>query len=125
MENDNKENVLVTDFDFTMIADFFKRLNRQGPGGDEETRRALALLPDLPARARVADIGCGSGAQTAVLATALPQAHITAVDLLPEMIEGVEARMKRLGLTQVEPLQASMFELPFEEESQASRRSCP
>lgn len=117
MENDNKENVLVTDFDFTMIADFFKRLNRQGPGGDEETRRALALLPDLPACARVADIGCGSGAQTAVLATALPQAHITAVDLLPEMIEGVEARMKRLGLTRVEPLQASMFELPFEEES--------
>lgn len=114
MEN---ENVLVTDFDFTMIADFFKRLNRQGPGGDEETRRALSLLPLLPAQARVVDIGCGSGAQTAVLATMLPQAQITAVDLLPEMMEGLRQRLERQGIKNVEPLQASMFELPFAEES--------
>ena len=113
MENENPENLLVTDFDFTMIADFFKRLNRQGPGGDEETRRALAMLPSLPSHPEVADIGCGSGAQTAVLATALPQAHITAIDLLPEMIEGVEARLKRMNLTNVVPLQASMFDLPL------------
>ena len=27
-----KENVVIDDFDFSMIADFFKRVDRQGPG---------------------------------------------------------------------------------------------
>ena len=31
---ENKENVVIDDFDFSMIADFFKRVDRQGPGGD-------------------------------------------------------------------------------------------
>ena len=31
---ENKENVVIDDFDFSMIADFFNRVDRQGPGGD-------------------------------------------------------------------------------------------
>lgn len=30
---ENKENVVIDDFDFSLIADFFKRVERQGPGG--------------------------------------------------------------------------------------------
>ena len=31
---ENKENVVIDDFDFSLIADFFKRVDRQGPGGE-------------------------------------------------------------------------------------------
>lgn len=31
---ENKENVVINDFDFSLIADFFKRVDRQGPGGE-------------------------------------------------------------------------------------------
>ena len=39
---ENKENVVIDDFDFSLIADFFKRVERQGPGG--EAARFLELL---------------------------------------------------------------------------------
>ena len=31
---ENKENVVIDDFDFSLIADFFRRVDRQGPGGE-------------------------------------------------------------------------------------------
>ena len=52
------------DFDLKMIADFFRELDRQGPGGVEQTLRALEFVPDRPGM-RIADIGCGTGGQTA------------------------------------------------------------
>ena len=42
---ENKENVVIDDFDFSLIADFFKRVERQGPGGEWETR--LATSPSI------------------------------------------------------------------------------
>lgn len=36
IENKAKENVVIDDFDFSLIADFFKRVERQGPGGEAE-----------------------------------------------------------------------------------------
>lgn len=36
IENKAKENVVIDDFDFSLIADFFKRVDRQGPGGEAE-----------------------------------------------------------------------------------------
>lgn len=111
-KKENEENALVTDFDFTMIADFFRRLDRQGPGGNRETLLALSMLPHLAASPKVIDIGCGTGQQTEQLAT-LPDSDIIAVDLLPEMIEGVKLRITQAGIKNVHPLQASMDALPF------------
>lgn len=56
----------------------FQGAPRRGPGSDASTRRALALCP-LPARPAVADLGCGSGASTLVLARSL-QVPILALD---------------------------------------------
>ena len=113
MENKEKENKVIEDFDFSLIADFFKRLDRQGPGGDWETRLATSLIPDFKRKIRISDIGCGTGSQTLVLAEEY-DADILAVDLLPEMIEGVHRRCMSKGLTDcVHPLQASMDDLPF------------
>ena len=114
MNNENKEPIF--EFDLTLIADFFRAFDRQGPGGDEQTIRALGFLPATGPGLRVADIGCGTGRQTEVLARHL-DGTITAVDLLPGMIEELRARMKRTGLSErVTALVGSMDELPFGDE---------
>ena len=53
-----------------LIADLHLRNPRQGPGGDTETLQALQLagLIDADSSLRVADIGCGTGAGTLLLA---------------------------------------------------------
>lgn len=114
---EKKENVVIDDFDFSLIADFFKRVDRQGPGGDWETRLAVSMIPDFRRRIRVADIGCGKGSQTFVLAEEY-DAEIDAVDLLPEMLDGIRKKSQMQGLTDcVHPVQASMDALPFAKES--------
>ena len=95
----SKEYNLISDFDYRIIAAFFAGLDRQGPGDDAQTRRALSFIDGLPPRPRIADIGCGTGRQTAVLASAL-DGPVTAVDLLPEMIEGLHRRMETEGRTE-------------------------
>lgn len=53
----------------------------------------LARIPELPAGdrpARIADIGCGPGNVTALLADRWPTAHITGFDLSPEMLARAE-----------------------------------
>ncbi|MFI5667235.1 trans-aconitate 2-methyltransferase [Streptomyces sp. NPDC051704] len=47
----------------------------------------LSRIPELPTRpARIADLGCGPGNVTALLAERWPEAHITGFDLSPEML---------------------------------------
>ncbi len=114
---EQKENIVIDDFDFSLIADFFKRVDRQGPGGEWETRLATSLIPTFDGKVRIADIGCGAGSQTFVLADEY-DAEIMAVDLLPEMMEMVGKKCKEKGLEDtVHPVQASMDNLPFAPES--------
>lgn len=47
---------------------FFESLPRQGPGDDRYTETLYRLLPNLPKDPKIADMGCGTGAQTLVLA---------------------------------------------------------
>ena len=56
-------------------------LSRLGPGSAEYSLKALALCEDLPAAPEVLDVGCGTGAQTLVLASATA-GRITATDLI-------------------------------------------
>lgn len=91
---------------------------RQGPGDDSSTRRAIELsgLTCDPAL-RIADIGCGSGASTLVLARELG-AQITAIDFLPPFLERLEARAARLGVAdRITTCAQSMEQLPFADRS--------
>jgi len=72
-------------------------LPQQGPGSDASTRRALALAPDLPARPRVLDLGCGPGRQTLALARATG-GDVLAVDRHAPFLEELRARADAAGL---------------------------
>ena len=105
--------------DYDLMIDLHKRNPRQGPGGDDETRRALELggLLDAPGPLLVADIGCGTGASTLVLAECL-DADISAVDLSRDFLDALEGNAERRGLAgRITALQCSMEELPFAEGS--------
>jgi SAM-dependent methyltransferase len=99
-----------------LLIDLHKDGPRQGPGGDHETRLAVALsglqrASDL----KIADIGCGTGASTLVLAREL-DAHLTAVDFLPEFLATLEDAAGRAGISdRITTLSASMAALPFAE----------
>jgi SAM-dependent methyltransferase len=101
--------------DLALLIDLHRDGPRQGPGGDGETRLAVALSGLKPAAGlKVADIGCGSGASTLVLAQAL-DAAVTAVDFLPPFLARLEAAAEAAGLGgRIETLAASMDALPFE-----------
>jgi len=103
--------------EFELLVDLHKDANRQGPGGDKETEKAIGLAGiDRDAPLRVADIGCGTGASTLTLARLL-NAKITAVDFLQDFIDVLMARAQSGGVEEkITPLCASMEQLPFKEE---------
>jgi len=78
--------------------DLHRGLPRQAPGGREHTLRALALVPDLPLRPRIADLGCGPGAQSLDLLDAVEGATVVAIDILPAMLDELAERARARGL---------------------------
>ncbi|WP_342675882.1 class I SAM-dependent methyltransferase [Methanofollis sp. UBA420] len=101
--------------DISLICRLFETLPRQGPGNDESTARAFALIPDLPENPEVLDIGCGSGMQTLALARICPGARITAVDVHPPVLAALETRAREAGVAdRIRTVQASMDDLPLE-----------
>ena len=83
MSNDFKS---IHEFDFTLICNYFKALKRQGPGSPEVTQKAVSFINELSDKARIADIGCGTGGQTMALAN-YTKGQITGIDLFPDFIE--------------------------------------
>ena len=103
--------------DYQLLIDLHKSANRQGPGGDAESEKALSLaVIDRAAPLKIADIGCGTGASTLLLARLL-NAQITAVDFLQDFLEVLEAGAENTGLSRkVTTLCCSMDNLPFRDE---------
>lgn len=101
-----------------LLIDLHIDAERQGPGSDDVTRRAVALA-GLRASSglEIADVGCGTGASTLVLAEDL-DARITAVDLFPAFLERLDHEARQRGVVdRITTLAASMDELAFELES--------
>ncbi|MEM8617593.1 MAG: class I SAM-dependent methyltransferase, partial [Pseudomonadota bacterium] len=101
-----------------MLIDLHIGGHRQGPGGDDETRRAIELsgLKDKQGL-HIADIGCGTGASTLVLAEEL-DAQVEAVDFLPLFLEKLEAEAQGQGVSdRITTHAISMDALPFVEAS--------
>ncbi len=98
-----------------LLIDLHRDGERQGPGGDAETELALQLAGiDRTAPLQLADIGCGTGASTLLLARLLKNDRISAVDLRPEFLDVLQDRARQLGVADViTPWACSMDSLPF------------
>lgn len=102
----------------SLIVDLHRHGERQGPGGEEETRLAITLS-GLSGRSglKIADIGCGTGASTLVLAKTL-DASVVAVDLLPDFLRELGIAAARENVEErIDTLAASMAALPLEAQS--------
>lgn len=97
-----------------LIINLHENSDRQGPGSENDTLRALELMNlRTEQNLKVADIGCGSGGQTISLAQNL-NGQITAVDLFPEFLNELNEKSQKLGFSNtIVTLQNSMDDLPF------------
>lgn len=97
-----------------LLIDLHKDSLRQGPGGEQETRLAITLSGLTGKHGlTIADIGCGSGASTLVLAQEL-DCQITAVDFRQEFLAELERAAEKAGVAdRVTPLTQSMDALSF------------
>lgn len=105
----------MTDRD--LIIDLHLLNNRQSPGSDDETRRAIeiARLIDT-APIKVADIGCGTGASSLVLARTL-NARVIAIDAAKPFVDRLRERAAREGLSdRIETTVGQMESLVFRDE---------
>lgn len=103
----------MTDFAEASILAFFAGLPRQSPGSEEQTAAALSLLPELPQNARVADLACGTGAATLVLAEHLGTS-ILALDQTPEFLEKLMQDAAMRGLSErIETIVGDMANPPI------------
>ncbi|MEN8151971.1 MAG: methyltransferase domain-containing protein [Planctomycetota bacterium] len=89
-------------------------LRRQGPGDEVLAREILAALPRLPASPRIADLGCGAGAGTLLLAEYF-RVRVRAVDFAPAFLDDLVRFAAERGLADlVEPIRADMGALDWE-----------
>ena len=112
MSNENKS---IIEFDFNLICEYFSAIDRQGPGSKEATIKALSFVDNLNDKSRIADLGCGTGGQTLVLAQNAP-GTVTGIDLFPKFIDLFNENAKKHSLEdRVTGVVGSMDDLPFTE----------
>lgn len=111
-----QENNSIHDFDIALICEYFSYVERQGPGSPEVTIKALSFIDNLTQNAKIADIGCGTGGQTMVLAQNTP-GTIIGIDLFPQFVDIFNQNATKLGLTdKAKAIVGSMDNLPFQDE---------
>ena len=113
MSNENKS---IHEFDFNLICEYYSTVERQGPGSPEVTLKALSFIEDLSYESRIADIGCGTGGQTMVLAQNT-SGRISGIDLFSIFIDLFKTNAAELNLQdRVKGVVGSMDNLPFQNE---------
>jgi ubiquinone/menaquinone biosynthesis C-methylase UbiE len=112
----SEENKSIHEFDFKLICEYFSSMERQGPGSPEVTVKALSFIDNLTNESEIADIGCGTGGQTMVLAKHTT-GHITGLDLFSDFIDILNAdSRKRNFQDRVKGVVGSMDNLAFQNE---------
>ncbi|MFT3739828.1 MAG: class I SAM-dependent methyltransferase [Breznakibacter sp.] len=112
----NEEKQTIHEFDLNVIYDFFSTVERQGPGSPEITLKALGFIDGLTEKSKVADVGCGTGGQTMVLAQNIP-CGIIGVELWPDFVSQFNQNAQNKNLhDSMKGVVGNMENLPFQEE---------
>lgn len=115
--NNNENNHSIHEFDYSLICEYFSSIDRQGPGSDASTLQALSFINPLIPKARIADLGCGTGS-SAILLAKVTDAEVVALDLFPDFLDKLTRRAAKEGVAdRIHPTVGSMDALPFEKES--------
>ena len=100
-----------------LLVELHDGLPRLGPGNTKSTLKALAFCEYLPDTPEILDIGCGTGAQTLVLASAT-SGNIIATDLVPQFLDQLNNTIKEQSLdNRIQTKEADMNNLPFADNS--------
>jgi ubiquinone/menaquinone biosynthesis C-methylase UbiE len=111
------EDKSIHDFDYSLICEYFSAFERQAPGSPEMTVKALSFIDHLSNDSQIADLGCGTGGQTMVLAQHAP-GSVTGIDLFPTFIDLFNRNAEQRNLQdRVRGVVGSMDALTFPEES--------
>jgi SAM-dependent methyltransferase len=103
----------IHDFDIALICEYFSSMDRQGPGSQESTLKALSFIDNIHEKSKIIDLGCGTGSQTIVLAQNTT-CNITAIDLFPGFIEKLNDNAQKLNLqNRIKGIIGSMDKLDF------------
>ena len=108
------ENKSIHEFDFKLICEYFLNIERQGPGSPDVTLKALSFVDNLTKESKIADIGCGTGGQTMVIANNT-SGQITCIDLFPDFIDQLNLKSEKLNFqNRIKAEVCSMENLPFQ-----------
>lgn len=92
-------------------------LKRQGPGSLEVVEKALNFIEPLNHLSKIADLGCGTGGQSIILANYL-SGTIVGLDMFPKFIDKFNENIKAHNLqNRVSGIVGFMENLPFEKNS--------
>jgi len=101
---------------YDLIIESHVGLERQGPGSPETIIKALSFIDDLDKISQVADLGCGTGGQTMILAQNIA-GNITGVDICPNFINVFNDNAEKLNLGErVKGIVGSIEDLAFPKE---------
>lgn len=95
------------------LTDLHRGLDYKGPGDSDFSLNILSRISNLPAKPRIADLGCGSGASALLLAQHY-NSIVKAVDLSSVFINELTVRIKQRGLGHlVIPIRCDMATLDW------------
>jgi ubiquinone/menaquinone biosynthesis C-methylase UbiE len=94
-----------------------KDLPREGPGNNESTKKAYAMLKNLSERPRILDICCGPGMQT-VTSAKLSNGEIFALDNHQPFLEQLKETVKEEDFaSEIKVINGDMNALDYEDVS--------
>jgi ubiquinone/menaquinone biosynthesis C-methylase UbiE len=70
-----------------------------------------------PTKSSVLEVGCGTGAQTVILAGNSPEAHFISVDISETSVKQTGELIRKENISNVQVQQADVFDLPFGKDS--------
>ncbi|WP_415715483.1 MerR family transcriptional regulator [Maridesulfovibrio sp.] len=100
-----------------LFLNFFDTLAKLGPGSPETTKKALSMVRGLPEKAKVLNVGCGTGIETLALCEGTDM-ELIALDNRPAVLDVLKTEAGKAGFTdRISIVLGDMNEMDYDAES--------